>query len=283
MNKRICTPIAILLAVLFVSGCGMQIVTGSGNVKTESRNVRSFSGITLAGIGDVYVTQGENSSVRIEAEDNLIPYFDTSVSGSTLNIGIKNQYLGVILQPTKPVKFYVTTPKITSLTLFGSGNIFAGDIQAGDIDISVLGSGNITTDNLAAVNVAAKLAGSGNIALGKVSATEVTANIAGSGNIKLATISADKVSATTSGSGSISISGKVTDQQIAILGSGDYLASGLKSETANVRVTGSGNSEITVSETLDVTILGSGDVHYSGSPRINVSTAGSGKAIQIGD
>jgi hypothetical protein len=283
MNKRIYIPTTILLVALLVSGCGFQMVSGSGKVVTENRTVGDFSGITLAGIGDVYVTQAAATSVRIEAEDNLIPYFDTSVKGNTLTIGIKNEYMGINLRPTKPVKFYVTTPEIDAVTLAGSGNIITSDIKTGDFKISLLGSGNISNDALTAANVDINLSGSGNITLGTVSASDVTANIAGSGNIQLDTLTAKKVTSKTAGSGNITIGGQVTEQSPEILGSGDYRASGLKSDTATVRVTGSGNSQVSVTGTLNVTILGSGDVVYSGSPKMNVSIAGSGKVKQSGE
>ncbi len=280
MNKRIYISTTILLIALLVSGCGFQIVTGSGKVVAETRDVSNFSRITLAGIGDVYVTQGEVVSLRIEAEDNLIPYFEITVHGDTLTIGIKNEYLGVILYPRKPVKFYVSTPKIEAVTLAGSGNIIAGDVRTAGFDISLLGSGNISIGKLTATNVEVKLAGSGNITLRTVSAAEVTANIAGSGDIRLEALTADKVSSTVSGSGDISMGGEVTEQSIVVLGSGDYRASGLKSKNATVRVSGSGNSQISVADTLNATILGSGDVVYSGSPQVNVSISGSGEVHQ---
>ena len=283
MNKRIYIPTTILLVALLLSGCGFQMVTGSGKIAMETRNVSGFTSVTLAGIGNVYLTQGKAESVRIEAEDNLIPYFETSVQGSTLTIGVKNQYIGVDLQPTKPVKFYVTLPKIEAVTLAGSGNIFAGEIQTSAFKISLLGSGNISADTLTATTANLRLAGSGDITLGSLTADGLTANIAGSGNIKVSTLKATTVRATTAGSGDFSMGGEVTDQHIEILGSGDYLAGKLNSQTATVRQTGSGSSQLAVSETLDVTILGSGDVVYSGSPHMNVSIAGSGRVNQSGE
>ncbi len=283
MNKRIIIPTTILLVALLVSGCGFQMVTGSGKIATETRNVSGFTSVTLAGIGNVYLTQGATESVRIEAEDNLIPYFDTSVQGSTLKIGIKDQYMGISLLPTQPVKFYVTLPKIEAVTLAGSGDIFAGTIQAGAFGISLLGSGNISTDTLNATNVDIHLSGSGNVTLGTVTATQVTANIAGSGDISLDTLTADKVTSKTAGSGDITVGGRVTEQSAEILGSGDYRAGGLKSNTATLQVSGSGDSQVSADGTLNVTILGSGDVAYSGNPKVNASIAGSGKVNQAGE
>jgi hypothetical protein len=280
MNKRIVIPTLLLLVALLVAGCGFQVVTGSGKVATENRSLSGFTSVTLAGIGNVYLTQGATEAVRIEAEDNLIPYFETVVEGSTLKIGIKSQYMGVNLHPTQPVKFYVTLPKIEAVTLAGSGNIFGGTLKTGAFKIALLGSGNISADTLTGTTVDISLSGSGNITLGSIAATDVTQTIAGSGNIQVDMLTADKVTSKTSGSGSILLGGKVSGQSAEILGSGDYRASGLKSATASVRVTGSGNSQVSASGTLDVTILGSGDVTYSGTPKVNVSISGSGKVNQ---
>lgn len=297
MNKRIYIPTAILLVALLVSGCGFQIVTGSGKVVTETREVSNFSRITLAGIGDLYVTQGENVSIRIEAEDNLIPYFDTAVQGNTLTIRIKNEYMGIDLHPTKPVKFHVTTPKIKALTLAGSGNILASNVQATDFNISLLGSGNISTESLTATNVGIRLAGSGDIKLGslhaddvsmtlagsgnfsvqELTATTVGVSIAGSGDVRLDKLTAKKFTSTSAGSGGVSAAGEVTEQHIETLGSGDYTADQLKSQTATIKVSGSGNSRVWATDSLDVTILGSGDVAYSGTPGVNANIGGSGR------
>ena len=279
LKKRILLPASLLLVALIASGCGFQIVSGSGKIATETRAVSGFTSVTLAGIGDVYVSQGEAQPVRIEADDNLIPYFETVVEGSTLKIGLKNQYIGINLRPTRPIKFYVSLPKIEAITLAGSGNIFGGTLKTEAISISLLGSGNISADSLTATALDLHLSGSGNIRLAAVSAGQVTASIGGSGDINMDALSAQKISAKISGSGNFILSGKAADQSVDILGSGAYRAADLKGETASVRVTGSGNSQVSVTGTLNVTILGSGDVTYSGTPKVTTSVAGSGKVV----
>jgi hypothetical protein len=47
MNKRIYLPTMILLVALLVSGCGFQVVAGSGKVASETRQVGDFSHLTL--------------------------------------------------------------------------------------------------------------------------------------------------------------------------------------------------------------------------------------------
>jgi hypothetical protein len=257
MNKRLYLPVVlILLSALMISGCGFQFVTGSGKVVTENRQVEAFSAVTLAGIGDVYITQAADTSLSIEAEDNLISYFETTVKDGTLTIGIKHEYMGVSLHPTKPVKFHVSTPDVNALTLAGSGNIITTDLQTGNLKLSLLGSGNITNGNLTASSVDINLTGSGNISLGKVEVASASSTIAGSGDI--------------------SLSGSAASQDVEILGSGNYKANDLESGTADVTVTGSGNGQVWATDHLNVSITGSGDIRYHGKPTVNTAISGSG-------
>jgi hypothetical protein len=281
MNKRLSLSIAILLFALLASGCGYQIVAGSGNVVTENREVSGFHAVTLAGIGDVILTQGQTESLSIEAEDNLIPYFEIKVEAGTLVIGIKPANIGVNLQPTRPVKFYVSLPEIQAITVAGSGTLQAGDLQSADFHISLLGSGNISTGNLAAGAVNIDLAGSGDISLQAVTASSLHISILGSGNTRLASLDADSLNTTISGSGDVFLTGQVASQSLHILGSGDYSAGDLESQTADVTVSGSGSSLLSVSDRLDVNILGSGGVSYYGQPVINFDSSGSGDLTHL--
>ena len=298
MNKRLFIPVSFLLVALLVTGCSFQVVAGSGKVVTETRDVSNFSRVTLAGIGNLILTQGESESLKIEADDNLISYFKTEVQGNTLTIGLKDEYMGVMLQPTKPIKFYLTVKDLEAVTLAGSGNINADALKVKDFGVTLAGSGNISVTTLSAAKVDIHLAGSGDVAIDTLKADELTSNTAGSGNIifqqltvpavnvtiigsgdaRLGTMTATSLYVSASGSGNVSATGKVTDQHITTIGSGDYQADAVQSQSATVQVSGSGSSRVgAVSETLDVRINGSGNVYYSGRPSINTDISGSGK------
>jgi phage-related protein len=72
----------------------------------------------------------------------------------------------------------------------------------------------------------------------------------------------------------------VEEADIHISGSGDVRNFGLQATKAKVKVSGSGNTEITVSNFLDVRINGSGDVYYKGNPSVNADISGSGKVVK---
>ena len=85
-----------------------------------------------------------------------------------------------------------------------------------------------------------------------------------------------------SGSSNITIEkGSARLFKAVIEGSGDIKAFGFQSEEADLRVSGSGDTEIAVSKKLDVKISGSGNVFYMGDPAsINTEISGSGRLIR---
>ena len=90
---------------------------------------------------------------------------------------------------------------------------------------------------------------------------------------------ANTVETEISGSGQILLSGSAHDHNIDISGSGDVRAYGLVTQNTWVRISGSGNSEVTVLEYLNVNVSGSGSVYYKGNPDIQANISGSGTII----
>ncbi len=256
MKKQMSLMIVIFTALVLLSGCGFGIVRGSGNVTSETRSVSGFDKVTLAGMGELTITQGETEALEIEAEDNLLPYIESKVRGDTLEIGFKSGELKSFV-PTEPIKYHLTVKDIRAVTLSGSGDIRSEKIEADTLDLMLSGSGNIAIETL--------------------NADDVTVTVSGSGNVTFETLAAISLTTTISGSGKCSLAGEVSDQTLVVAGSGDYRAAELASQTASISVAGSGNSTLWVDDTLDVKITGSGDVDYYGSPAVNTSFSGSGK------
>lgn len=104
---------------------------------------------------------------------------------------------------------------------------------------------------------------------------EVSLSISGSGNLKL-DLEAQSISSRISGSGDVDLRGSTDKLELKVSGSGNIDAEELRSNYADINVSGSGNCEVNVAEELDVRIAGSGDVVYSGKPRVNTRISGSG-------
>lgn len=83
-----------------------------------------------------------------------------------------------------------------------------------------------------------------------------------------------------SGSGDIKLSGKTRELTSESSGSGDVNCENLKSEKAEVKISGSSDVKVFASVGLKVFISGSGDVFYSGNPpNPEIRTSGSGEAM----
>ena len=62
-----------VVATLCIAGCGVpKLVVGSGNVIEESRPVSGFRAVELAGPGELFIQQGQEESLRVEAEDMIV-------------------------------------------------------------------------------------------------------------------------------------------------------------------------------------------------------------------
>lgn len=106
-------------------------------------------------------------------------------------------------------------------------------------------------------------------------------SINGSGEL-IAMISAKDCKGTINGSGNLNIGGKVEVFTPSINGSGDVLAFGLKAQSVEVAITGSGDAEVFVTDNLKVRITGSGDVKYKGEPKkIDQKVTGSGSIKKV--
>src|SRR5579871_539987 len=81
---------------------GDRRVTGSGVVRSETRQVSGFDTVTLDGVGKVVITQNGHETLTVRAEDNLLPLLRTRVVNGTLRLGTAP---GVNLRPTKPIEF----------------------------------------------------------------------------------------------------------------------------------------------------------------------------------
>ena len=125
--------------------------------------------------------------------------------------------------------------------------------------LSISGSGIITSTNIMQVD-------------------DINLSISGSGKIDVG-LDADDISSRISGSGRVVLEGESNSVEHTVSGSGDLFAFLLQTRDADIRVSGSGNSEVKVSDNLNVRISGSGDVYYRGKPQVEVSVSGSGKLV----
>jgi hypothetical protein len=197
----------LIVLALTTSACGFyfnmpKTVKGNGVVMEETRSVDSFDQIEINGIGEFTVVLGTKESLRVEAEENLLPYLETYVRGSTLVVEIED---GRNILPTEPVNFYLTVVALEALDISGLGNIQLPEIETEDFRISLSGAGNIDIESLDADTFNVTMSGLGDLTVsdGQVASQDVT--ISGGGKYFASSLESADAVVTISGVGSATL------------------------------------------------------------------------------
>lgn len=229
--------IAPLLCAALAALPVLAATSGSGKTASETRTVAEFQAIKSAGSMNLVVKQGAQTSVVVNADDNLLPLLETIVEGSGDNATLLVRWKrGESINSRSQVTINIVTPRLSLVGASGSGDIQVQGFQTPALQVAVAGSGNARLDNLSTDDLGIRISGSGDVA-GQGRAAKMKVNIAGSGSVKL---------------------------------------SELKSEDVTVSIAGSGDAAVNAQKTLSVSIAGSGDVTYTGDAMVKSSVAGSG-------
>ena len=134
--------IALFSLIILVGGCreiAGERVKGSGHVITENRTASGFNNVDISGAIDVYVRQDSVSSVKVEADDNILEYIQVHSDGSTLEIYTENN---IRLKPTNKIKVYISNPQYKEIQVSGASTIRCeNEITSADaIDIGLSGA-----------------------------------------------------------------------------------------------------------------------------------------------
>jgi hypothetical protein len=261
---KIIQCLGIGLAGLLFSACVMDRhfgERGSGRMATEQRPVSGISGVSLATAGDLFIEAGNTESLRIEADDNLIPMIQTEVHAGILTIQTREPG-NFSFMPS--MRYYLTVTSLNSIAIFSSGNIQVSNLKAETFAINISSSGDLKMGDLQTGMLAVNIFSSGNVSMGVLKAESLDVNISSSGDVNIG-------------------GGEVKRQNIAINSSGEYRAPNLASEETITVLNSSGDADIRVRDRLSVQLNSSGDVRYRGNPSVNISKNSSGDVIHAGN
>lgn len=224
----------ILFALILIVG------VNSAFADTQDRHLTGFKGVDLQGSFDVYITQGPNESVKVEAPSDIIERIKTEVNGGVLKIynkGNSSDWNFNLFGSHKKVLIYVVAKDLNSISVSGSGDVFfKNGITTPSLKLRVSGSGDLN---------------------GKVQVKDLETSVTGSGDVRL--------------------TGSAASSDVRVSGSGDFRGSDLITVSTAVRVSGSGDASVNASTKIDASVSGSGDVRYSGNPKsVSKSKSGSG-------
>lgn len=176
-------------------------IKGNGNVKQESREASAFTDISTSGVYKVIIEQGNTHSIRVEAEDNLLPYIVTDISRGELSIHSKKGYN---IQPTKEVRVYITLQKVDKLSASGaSGFTSKGKLTSDRIRLAFSGAADGNLD-ISTHELKVDVSGAGNITL-KGSTDEADYGISGAADISAMDLTSEDAKIGISGTGKANV------------------------------------------------------------------------------
>lgn len=207
-----------LVGAILIAACSIDrpgpVVQGSGIAAAEERAVGGFSSVAFALPGTLLIEQNGTESLRLEADDNILPHVVTEIRRTRLVIRTDAGRL----EPQTPIRVHVTADQLESLEQAGSGRVEVPSLRANSVSLTVAGTGAATVDQLEADMLRAQVAGSGTLRVsGSVHRQEVT--LAGSGDMDAGDLQSEEAQVNIAGSGSATLT--VHDQLDAnLLGSG---------------------------------------------------------------
>ena len=206
--------IALFIGVTFASvfsigGFGLKSfsffngVKGSGNIKTEQREVSEFSSVRVGGAIVVEITAQKDFSLEVEGDDNILPLIRTEVDGDTLKISSEKGY-----STSNPIKVRISAQNIDDLDLSGASKVSILNLDNESLNVDSSGASKISCEGKTK-NLTVDMSGASHFDSEKLSAESVSVDASGASK---ATVSVkDSLKADLSGASKVAYFGNPTN------------------------------------------------------------------------
>lgn len=208
--------LAALFSIVAFTSCRKETIRGGGSTTSETRELATFTSVQTDGSHDVVVYPSTTNRVVITGYSNLIPIFETNVSGGKLRLKFRDDYINI---RNNNIKIELYTTDMSVFTINGSGKtIIKSGLTSSNMDLEINGSGDIDIDQNKFDNMNCKINGSGNINGRYCETDHASVRISGSGNVELTVL--NNLDVKISGSGDVNYWGSASITNADISGSG---------------------------------------------------------------
>jgi hypothetical protein len=195
-----------------VSSSGDSVV-GQGPVKEEVRPAAGFDAVKIEGLIDVTYTISTTPSVRLQAQQNILPLITVEVAAGQLILSTNRSF-----STSTPIRALISGPSPVAVQVNGSGSFVGTGLAGAALQLRTAGSGNIkASGSVDAVNVG--VAGSGDVDIVGIKAKSADIQIRGSGDVHAYASQSARVAI--SGSGDVRIKGSPPKRNVERAGSGE--------------------------------------------------------------
>jgi hypothetical protein len=176
---------------------------GSGNVISQTREVSGFDAVSVEYPAEVNIKQGTSESLKIEAEDNLLPNLKTQVRNGKLEIFYRREG-GKHVNPTKPVKITIVVKDLKDVDFTSAGELTIEKLKTDNLDVSLSGAGNLNLDGIQVQGLQISLSGAGSMTASGTT-DDLDMNISGFGDFDGADLHGKEARVNISGAGSATV------------------------------------------------------------------------------
>ena len=196
------------LALISISGCSYAFngVKGNGNVIKQERNVSDFTGIDVGGAFHIFLTQGSEVKVVVEADENLMDIIETEVHGNTLKISTSDD-----IRESKEMNVYITFKSLDDMDFSGACKVEStGKLTFDELDLECSGASDVML-TFAAKELELDCSGASQVEL-LGSAREVNLDLSGASKLDALELEVEEMDADVSGasSGKVMVSSELS-------------------------------------------------------------------------
>ncbi len=201
--------ILVVILCLGITACAdgqfRRTVHGNGNVVKKDRSPVQASGVRVSTGIDVYLTQGSDFKLVVEADENLHEYILTEVKNGVLNV-----YTDANIRDAEMKRVYVTLKEINSVSTSSAGDVIGETpVKTEDLRLSASSAGDIKLE-VYAETIDANISSSGGITLnGETDILEADLSSAGDLNAFNLKVREADVSASSAGDADIYVTEKL--------------------------------------------------------------------------
>lgn len=288
--------LSLICIALFISiGAFSQTIT-------KEFDLDMFRSLSVSSGFEVYVSRGEEQSVKLEYGSDIEEYLNVRVVDNTLQIFVKNKSVFNRSRKSHVRKAFIVIKDLKAATITGGGALNIDKFVFNDFKAHLSGGGNINL-NAESESLRCYLTGGGDIKLrgeskelkinisggGKVLSQQKIENarisVSGGGDANVFCVNANSINVRMSGGGdfkgklklnilnlklsgggSVLLEGKAKTFNIGMTGGGDVDAKNLETEDCKIRLAGGGDAEVYSSKKITVSASGGGDIKCYGKP-----------------
>ena len=202
--------VTIAMTILGISACShgqiRKNVHGNNKVVTKERKTDYFDGIKVSTGIDVYLKQGNNEAISVEADENLHEYIITEVRD-----GSASCLFYINIRDAEKKRVYVTMKEVKSVKTTSAGDVIGETpIKSDRLELSASSAGNIKLE-VYAKEIEVDISSSGDITLsGEADKLEADLSSAGDLNAFNLKVREADVSVSSAGDADINVSEKIT-------------------------------------------------------------------------